>query len=208
MIQHTARLRRLALLAGLAVASAAPAQTGSVAPCPLELYKVPQWAKDGDTLRQRLEADLKFAVQGGESELGLAILCAGAAAGLPFAETMLGGMTAEGRIGLKKDAALGRQWLERAAAHGDALAQYLLSNMYFSGQGGPVRIKEGMDHLRSAAHGGNVEAKYHLGAELITGSYVPRDLQAARRWLQEAANAGHPRAPAMLRELEQVMGVK
>jgi TPR repeat protein len=201
-----AGLQRLILLTAMVVASTATAQTGSVVPCPLERYRVPQWASDRTAFRQRLESDLKFAYQAGESDLALAILCAGAAAGEPFAEMALAAMVAEGKLGLSKDPALARRWLERAAARGDAQAQYLLYEMYLTGRGGPVRIAQAMDLLRASATSGYIEAKFMLAVQLITGDYVPRDLKAARQWLREAAQAAHPRAVRILRDLEQETG--
>jgi len=182
-------------------AGAAWAQTSSAAPCPLERYRVPQWAKGRNTFAAELEPDFKVAWQGAETDLGVAILCAGAAAGAPWAEMALGAMVSEGRLGFKKDPVQARAWMERAAARGHAEAQFMLSGMYISGAGGPVKVAAGVDLLRAAAQGGFADAQFSYGSELYLGRYLPRDPNGALLWLRRAAQAGHEGASKILQEL-------
>lgn len=194
-------LRGLLLVAGLIMVSEGAAQVGSVSPCPLQQYRVPSWSKDHGVIARRLKDDLTVAYQVGDRDLAMAILCAGAAAKVPLAEMALAAMVAEGKLGLKKDPAQARMWLERAARSGDSQAQLALSNMYMSGVGGPIRIGEGMELMRAAARGGNVSAQFLYGAELYLGRYAQRDLKGALFWLRRAAGNGHGKAKETLRQL-------
>lgn len=194
----------LGVLPALAVLTAA-AQP-SIAPCPPEHYRAPAGAADAASLRRQIEVDARLAWQLGDTELTLIVLCSGAAAGVPFAETMIAAALAGGLLGVKQDPARARTWLERAAGRGDPGAQLALSNMYFEAEGGPARIGDAMDLLRQAAASGLPKAQLLLGLELSLGRYVPRNLDAAAVWLERAERGGEASAGKLLQELRAYRG--
>ena len=51
-----------------------------------------------------------------------------------------------------------------------------------------------LESLRQRAAGGDNDARYTLGRACLRGERVPRNLPEARRWLEPAAQAGHPEA--------------
>src|SRR4051812_38758226 len=83
--------------------------------------------------------------------------------------------------------------LAPAAAAGDALAQYTLARMYFSGVGVSRDVAEGFKWLRKAALAGIGPAQYQLGAHYEWGVDVGQDYAEAARWYRMAADRVSPR---------------
>lgn len=90
----------------------------------------------------------------------------------------------------RSTAAPGTMTLESAAADGNPVARYLLGMRSLeSGDAATAVIL-----LRRAAEQGVPAAQYRYGKLLEAGEGVGIDLEAARRWTERAATAGHRRA--------------
>jgi TPR repeat protein len=194
------------LAAALVYAIDAAAQTSDIAPCRAEHYRAPASASETARLAEQLEADVKLAYQAGDTDLALVMLCRGAAAGLPLAETMIGAVTANGQLSVKRDPAQARVWLRRAASRDYPRAQLLLANMYLEAEGGPASIEEGIRLLEAAARSGLANAQFLYGMEFVLGRYVPKNLDAATHWLRAARDGGESHAEKVLSDLEQRRG--
>ncbi len=87
--------------------------------------------------------------------------------------------------------------LEPLAAKGNANASYLLACLYRAGLGVTADAAKERALLLAAAEAKHAGAAYSLALSLQKTE--PRDLQAARRWLEAAAGAGHELAARSLR---------
>jgi len=74
---------------------------------------------------------------------------------------------------------------------GDALAQYLLGNIYFYGTGGSKDPAEALKWYLKAAQQGQVDAQYRLGFIYEQGLGVPVEYFESARWWRRAADQGH-----------------
>ncbi len=104
--------------------------------------------------------------------------------------------------GNKKEA---QAWLERAAQHGNAEAQYELGNAFREGMGVVQDYEHAMKWLQLAAASGNGDAQYALGQMHRAGMGVPADNVKAYMWFnlataQDVAGASAQR-DAVLRVL-------
>lgn len=110
--------------------------------------------------------------------------------------------------GVRQDPAAGLVWLERAAALEDARAQLQLGLAYENGHGVERDPRQAAKWFRKAAEQGDATAQFNLGVMLATsyGSGLehssPKERAEAVQWLEKAAAAGHPDAPAFLSTLE------
>jgi hypothetical protein len=77
------------------------------------------------------------------------------------------------------------------AEKGDALAQYNLGVLYYTGQGVPHDHKETGKWFRLAADQGNVGAQQNLGSMYGIGDGVPQDYKEAIKWYRLAFDHGH-----------------
>ncbi len=88
--------------------------------------------------------------------------------------------------------------LEPAAEAGDATAQYYLGVLYDHGEGVLRNYRTATGWYEKAAAQGNSDAQFNLGMIYYNGTgdpgAVPQDQVAAARWLEPAADAGHPMA--------------
>ncbi len=138
--------------------------------------------------------------------------------GFGKAEGILGDFYAEG-FGVPADESEAVKWFLRAAAHGEAVAQNNLAIRYATGngvaadlvraymwfsaaaaQGHPDAIQNRdkvplertgeLYELISAAASGNVESQRNLAYQLHHGQGIDPDADAARYWLQRAADGG------------------
>ncbi len=87
-----------------------------------------------------------------------------------------------------------QQELRRAAAQGDADAQYKLGIAYYHGEGVPEDEVEAVKWYRKAAEQGHAEAQYRLGLAYVDGEGVPWDNVAGFEWLRKAAVQGQAEA--------------
>src|SRR5204863_1516606 len=113
-----------------------------------------------------------------------ALLCCGL--GAPAFAAAEDGLAAYGR----GDYATAYRELAPAAASGDAVAQYMLARMYFTGAGVARDLAEGLKWLRKAAGAGVAPAQYQLGAHYEWGVDVEQDYREAARWYAMAADRG------------------
>jgi TPR repeat protein len=108
--------------------------------------------------------------------------------------------------GVRKDAAAALDWCRKAAAGGDANAQYDLGLLHLAGDGVPHDEAEAVRLFQAAARQRHALACYNLGILYATGQGVARDDGAAHVWLSVAAESAEPAVvePAR-RGLAQVM---
>ena len=90
-----------------------------------------------------------------------------------------------------KGDAQARQALEKAAAQGDADAQFGLGVMYSLGQGVPQDYAQARQWLEKAAAQGLAWAQAVLGEMYANGQGVPQDYAQARQWYEKAAAQGN-----------------
>ncbi|WP_456281251.1 sel1 repeat family protein [Cupriavidus sp. JZ107] len=191
------RLRPLPVIGTMAVLLAAACVAGAA------LWRH-HAAHHDDARRMQLAQWQTLATAAGDVD-ALAALRAAAERGETAAQTALGEA-----LGSRPDAAeqeQARQWLQRAAATGDARANFVLGKAAFlggAGRDGGAAINGKPDHpaawrhLRAAAEAGHVGAAYYLGL-LHRGGYgaEPNPGEAAR-WFTVAAEGGVAQAMFML----------
>ncbi|ACM21500.1 SEL1 repeat-containing protein [Geotalea daltonii FRC-32] len=81
--------------------------------------------------------------------------------------------------------------LKELKADGGADASYVLSVMYFRGEGVEPNKTEALKWLQRSAEKGLVRAQYNLGMMYDKGDGVARDMAAAAKWYRRAAEKGH-----------------
>ena len=111
--------------------------------------------------------------------------------------------------GVPQDYVQARQWYEKAAAQGNANAQFMLGLIYANGQGVPQDYAMAREWYEQAAVQGNANAQNNLGALYFNGRGVlgmlfhfgqgmPQDYAKARQWYEKAAAQGHGQAQSNL----------
>ena len=83
---------------------------------------------------------------------------------------------------------------QKAAARGDAEAQYMLGLAYATGDGVPKDATHAIEWYQQAAVQGNAPAQHMLGLVYASGKGVPKDAAKAAHWYMKAAAQGN--APA------------
>ncbi|MBK8082375.1 MAG: SEL1-like repeat protein [Devosia sp.] len=86
---------------------------------------------------------------------------------------------------------VGPQELLRAAASGDARAQFEVAAIYTEGRAVPEDLKAAAIWYERAASQGFAPAQYRLGNLYENGRGVAKDVELARLWYQRAAEAGN-----------------
>jgi len=79
---------------------------------------------------------------------------------------------------------------QRAAAQGQAPAQFRLSLMYERGHGVPQNYAKAVRWLRKSAEQGFMPAQYNLGSRYESGQGVTQDYAEAANWFRKAAEQG------------------
>lgn len=125
-----------------------------------------------------------------------------AAAGFVPAQATLGVMFAKA-----KDFEQSALWLHKAAAQGDAEAQYNLANAYIKGLGVPADLHQSFAWMVSAAEQGIPQAQSRLGLMFATGEGGVLDPVEAHKWLLIAAQAGDLTAKPNLKRSEILLGL-
>ena len=111
--------------------------------------------------------------------------------GNPAAQTKLAILYVNGAMGLTKDLAEAKRWLERAWEKSFAPAALNLALLLDPEvKASSVEERRCVELVIAAAQGGVVEAQDRLGSWYRDGRHVARDLQSARGWFVLAANAG------------------
>jgi TPR repeat protein len=98
----------------------------------------------------------------------------------------------------QKSVTKAKAMLTTAAKQGHALAQAVLSTMYFSDEEVSQDHNEAARWSRKAADQGHAKSQYHLGAMYARGEGVPQDFEEAVQWAQKAADQGHVGAQRLL----------
>ena len=83
---------------------------------------------------------------------------------------------------------------QKAAAQGNADAQYMLGLAYATGEGVPKDAAYAVEWYQKAAVQGNAAAQYMLGLIYATGKGVPKDAAMAASWYTKAAAQGNAAA--------------
>jgi TPR repeat protein len=118
------------------------------------------------------------------------------------------GMLYEGGIGVTRDYAKAREWLEKAADKGNAFAMSNLGLLYESGMGVTPDYAKAREWYKKAADKGDAIAIGNLGVLYENGMGVTQDYAKAREWYEKAADKGNERAMVNLGLLyENGMGV-
>ena len=90
------------------------------------------------------------------------------------------------------------KWYKKAAAAGNAYAQYNLGNVYYDGRLVPTNLDVAADWYEKAAKSGIPEAQLNLGYMFSAGKGVAKNDQLATLWYKAAANFGNPKAQSNL----------
>lgn len=88
------------------------------------------------------------------------------------------------------DSAEKARWTRAAAEQGDASAQFILGNMYFSGNGVPQDYVAAAHWNRAAAKQGHAFSQANLGLKYHEGQGVLQDYIAAHMWFNIAGANG------------------
>ena len=86
----------------------------------------------------------------------------------------------------------------RAAAHGNAEAQYQIGFLYDFGDGVPKSTEEATKWYRQAAENGYAKAQFELGARHAGGTDAKKDYAQALHWFRKAADQSYPEALAWM----------
>jgi len=111
----------------------------------------------------------------------------------PLAEYKLAQMYEQG-YGVIRDVQAARTWLERAAQHGNAEAQFEFGLALRDGYGVVQDFERSAKWLQQAAASGNASAAFELGRTYLAGTGIPIDNVKAYVWLNLAAARGIERA--------------
>ena len=144
-------------------------------------------------------------------EQKIASLTKRAESGEARAQNDIGAMYLEGIDGVSKDAVKAVAWYQRAAAQGNADAQYALALCYadFGLWNAGLSIPDcanavskddakAGEWLQRAAAQGLAKAQYSLGQRYRLGEGVPKDAVEAFEWMKKAAIQGMPNAQCWL----------
>lgn len=108
-------------------------------------------------------------------------------------KTAVAGPTEDAAAAYKRgDYAIALLLIRPLAEQGDAVAQYILGDMYVKGQGVSQDNAEAVKWYRLAADQGYASAQGNLGILYANGIGVPQDYAEAVKWLRKAADQGYP----------------
>lgn len=131
-------------------------------------------------------------------DAALAQLRGAAEAGDAASEYWLGSAYFQGSATLATDAALGVQWLEKAAMRGYPEAQYMLGHRYLHGFDVGKDPAKALLWWTSAAQGGSVQAQLNLGIAYVEGQMVAKNDAKGFMWIHQAAEHGSETAMTYL----------
>jgi len=104
----------------------------------------------------------------------------------------VGLMQYKGEAGVLQDYAAARETLCKAAAMGDADAQFNCAEMWFEGKAGPKDVTKALPLYLKAAEGGHIGALNLLGLIYRDGIGVTTDAARSRDYFARAAAKGNP----------------
>lgn len=90
------------------------------------------------------------------------------------------------------------EWLKTAYSSGTAYAQYLVGELYYSGDGVKKNAAQAAKWFRKAAGKGEARAQCSLAALYFNGEGVVKDYAEAARWFEKAARQGDTAAQLSL----------
>ena len=93
------------------------------------------------------------------------------------------------------------RYLTTAADSGDAISQFLVGFMHWSGRGTEPDEDKALERFLAASEQGVPEAMYNV-AEILLNKDPEGNLEEARAWLIRSSNAGYTTADDMLSDLE------
>lgn len=96
-------------------------------------------------------------------------------------------------------------WIQTAAGHQHADAEYLLGMAYLQGRGTVQNFRSALEHFGKAAELGQLDAQYQLGIFHRDGLGTPASKETAYLWLNLAAARGHSDALILRDKLVMVM---
>ena len=141
-----------------------------------------------DTLT-REEIDARLA----DADSRVALIQAGAEAGVAEAQAVLGQMLLDGAE-LPRNPAAAFEWFNRAAAQHHVMALNMVGRCYDLGWGIAIDKARAVACFRAAADAGLVEAMYNYATALALGEGAAQDRAAALALYRQAADAGYAKA--------------
>ena len=93
------------------------------------------------------------------------------------------------------------RYLTTAAKAGDALSQFLLGFMYWSGRGTEPDQDKALEWFLPAAEQGIAEAMYNV-AKILLDKDEEKNREEAIQWLEKSSDAGYGAATDMLSDFE------
>lgn len=117
------------------------------------------------------------------------------------AQNSLGLMYQNGQ-GVGQSYQLAKKWFTESVHNGNTYAISNLGSLYINGQGVPKDYRKGCDYyLQSAVIGKFAQSEANVGVCHMNGSFDgKRDYQAARFWLNKAADKGSSFAISVMKE--------
>ena len=94
------------------------------------------------------------------------------------------------------------RYLTVASEYGDAISQFTLGFMYWSGRGTEPDLDKAYEQFLQAAEQDVPEAMYNVAKILLTKDFE-KNKDEAVGWLKRSANAGYDTAYDMLSDLEE-----
>lgn len=128
----------------------------------------------------------------------LPCICLFALTGQSFADPLVDALRASGDGNHVQAAKL----FKPLAENGNAVAQFKLATMYYSGKGVPKNFKEALKWYRLSAEQGHTVAQSNLATMYFRGDGVPRDFVLAHMWKNIAATSAE--GDRQLRYFEQL----
>jgi TPR repeat protein len=126
-------------------------------------------------------------------EDAVALLKAGAEAGLPAAQAAYGQALLDGH-GVPANASAAFGWFRKAAAGGDAMGMNMVGRCFEKGWGTPENRAEATLHYARAAQAGLDWGMYNYGSALALGAGIAQDEAAALGWFQRAGAMRHAKS--------------
>ncbi len=97
-------------------------------------------------------------------------------------------------VGVKKDVARARAYLEKSAAQNFPAGQQELAYLQLENDATPDNVKRAYDLYVASSNAGFSKAKTHLAYRLAVGTFGPADFVRSQALYSEAAEKGHPAA--------------
>lgn len=114
-------------------------------------------------------------------------------AGNALAQHLAGYMFSLG-VGVRKDVARARAYLEKSAAQGFPAGQQELAYLLLESDPTPENVRRAYDLYVASSDAGFSKAKTHLAYRLASGTFGPPDFARSQALYAEAAAKGHPAA--------------